>query len=149
METDTADAKLLALRLLSRREHTRKELRRKLSARGFCPTVVEQLLDWLVERDYLCDQRFAEAFVRGRSSRGYAPARMVQELTARGIERELAREIVQGTEPPDLLERAVEVARSRSSSRGAEQVYRFLRRRGFDHGVATRAVASLDGDDCH
>jgi len=75
-----------ALRLLARREHSRRELSQKLSARGWGRAQIRAVLDALVERGYQSDARFAESYVRARVDRGYGPLRIRAELRERGIE---------------------------------------------------------------
>ena len=60
------DAKAHALRLLSLRSHSRKELVNKLTERGHSPNAVTAALDRLEEVGLQSDQEFAEAFVRSK-----------------------------------------------------------------------------------
>jgi regulatory protein len=83
-----------ALRLLSRREHSREELRRKLvtaavagEGEGHCQEI-EALLDDLTARGWLSDARFAEHSIRARARR-FGPLRLVQQLRARGVDDEM------------------------------------------------------------
>lgn len=78
-------ARAAALKLLARREHSRAELRHKLEIKGWPPPVIECVLSSLEEERYLSDARFAEAYVRGRSERGYGPMRIRAELRERGV----------------------------------------------------------------
>lgn len=73
-----------ALELLSRREHSALELRRKLADR-FPDTDFEPVLARLRELNYQSDRRFAEVFTRSRVQRGQGPLRIRQELQQRGI----------------------------------------------------------------
>ncbi|MDP2226582.1 MAG: regulatory protein RecX, partial [Moraxellaceae bacterium] len=76
--------------LLTLREHSRFELQQKLVAFGGDEEAIERLLDELVERNLQSDQRFAEAFVRSRITRGQGPRVIAAELRTRGLESELA-----------------------------------------------------------
>ena len=78
-----------ALRLLSLREHSEKELTAKLLSKGVEVDTVTQVITDLKERDYLSDQRFTEMFVRSRIERGQGPRKIHQELTARGVREDL------------------------------------------------------------
>jgi regulatory protein len=73
------------IRLLARREHTRRELVRKLSVRGFEPTVFESVLNALEEENLLSEARFTEAYVRSRLESGYGPLRIRASLLERGV----------------------------------------------------------------
>ncbi|MDC8770107.1 recombination regulator RecX [Roseateles albus] len=91
--------KMRAISLLSQREHSRVELRRKLqniqrkaapAAEGEPSLVMDAqaeldlLLDWLQAQGYLSDQRFVESRVHARASR-YGNLRIKQELAQHGL----------------------------------------------------------------
>jgi regulatory protein len=71
--------------LLARREHSLKELRQKLRARGFDSESINTVLDQLTREGLQSDQRYTESYLRSRISRGYGPVRIVMELRQRGI----------------------------------------------------------------
>ena len=75
------------LRLLSRRDHSREELRRKLSQRGHEKKAIEEAIQ-RIHKSYsvIDDQAFARAYVRRRSS-SKGPIAIAAELAARGIDR--------------------------------------------------------------
>jgi len=75
-----------ALRLLARREHSRRELQAKLQSRAYEPQHIEQALDRLCELDYLSDRRFAAAYVDERVAKGFGALRIEAELRERGID---------------------------------------------------------------
>lgn len=74
-----------ALDYLSRREHSRLELQRKLQSKGFQQEEILEALNRLADQDLQNDQRFAECFIRCRSSLGFGPLRIMMELKQRGI----------------------------------------------------------------
>ena len=75
--------------LLSRREHSRKELWQKLRNRAETPEMLEVVLGTLEADRLLSDERFAESFVRSRVTRGLGPTRIKQELLQKGIAADL------------------------------------------------------------
>ena len=79
------DYKIIAMDLLARREHSRRELINKLKVRGFAGEEVESYLDRLADRGLQSDERFAESYIRMRVMAGYGPIRVNQELTQKGI----------------------------------------------------------------
>lgn len=78
-----------AIDLLSRREHSRLELRRKLEQRFGNVPVLEQILEEMLQQGWASDRRFTENYLRMRSEKGYGPLRIRQELRERGITDEL------------------------------------------------------------
>ncbi|QSB02638.1 regulatory protein RecX [Methylomonas sp. EFPC1] len=75
----------ICLRLLARREHSRRELLDKLALRGFDRDEVEPVIDGMAEQNWQNDARYAEAYVRQRIQNGYGPMRIRYELQQRGI----------------------------------------------------------------
>ncbi len=78
-------AKSVAVRLLSRREHSTYEIRDKLLQRDFDEVEVEQALVELQQGDWLSDERYAEAYIRMRQQKGFGPIRIAIELNERGV----------------------------------------------------------------
>jgi regulatory protein len=79
--------KARALRLLARREHSRQELARKLTAHAAEGEDVDALLDDLVKRGWLSDARYAEQAIRAKARR-FGPLKVAHELRARGLDAE-------------------------------------------------------------
>jgi len=75
--------------LLANREHSRTELRRKLRAKSYDDEILDQVLDDLVQRRLLSDERFTEQYLSSRQRRGFGPARIRGELRERGVTDEL------------------------------------------------------------
>jgi len=69
-----------AIGLLSRREHSEYELRRKLILKDIPEPFVAKVLSVLKERDYQSDQRFTESRIRHRYLQGYGPLYVTGEL---------------------------------------------------------------------
>lgn len=74
-----------ALVLLTRREHSRTELTRKLLARGIGADEARQAIDALADAGWQDDARFAESLVRHRANNGYGPVRIRSELAIHGL----------------------------------------------------------------
>ena len=136
-----------ALRLLSQREHSRKELEQKLKPHEEMPGELAEALDFLAAKDFINEKRVVESVVNRRSSK-LGAARVRQELMAKGLPADDIAEAVEamrGTE----LERALVVWRKKfgappvDASERAKQV-RFLVSRGFAPDVVRRVVAGAD-----
>lgn len=74
-----------AIDLLARREHSGRELQRKLVQKGLARDEASQLIGALAERNLQSDQRFAASLVRRRIADGYGPLRIRMELQSHGI----------------------------------------------------------------
>jgi len=83
-------AKSVAVRLLSRREHSAFEIRDKLQKRDFDEAEIAQTIIELQQGGWLSDERFAEAYVRMRQLKGFGPIRIAIELNERGVKEAIA-----------------------------------------------------------
>lgn len=140
-----------ALGLLVRREHSRRELARKLQARGVEAEEAAAALETLAHQGFQDDARFAEAFVRSRAAAGHGPQRIRAELAARGLARSLIDDALQ-TIAPDWLGLARSLISRRFPACGADSAQRrramdFLLRRGFEAGTARAALGAGRDDE--
>ncbi len=137
-----------ALRLLARREYSRAELARKLQSLspGEEP---EALLADLSRRKLLSDERYAESRSHALS-RKYGAARIVHELRAKGLDKELAEQASRAARATEV-ERAREVWRRKfrvapkTREERAKQM-RFLQSRGFSFDAIRAAVGGGEDD---
>lgn len=138
-----ADIRRAAIELLSRREHSKRELRQKLQRKFDCSIdVVNRELIRLADENYQSDERFAEAFVVSRMRKGIGPQRLSLELKERGISPELVEAFV-SRDSQEWLAIAVDVREKRFGSdlpSGKERTKqaRFLQYRGFPSDIIRR-----------
>lgn len=74
-----------AVNYLSRREHSALELMDKLKTKGYSSTDISVIIEYLQEKNYQSDQRFAECSIRNRASRGYGWLYIKQMLKQKGV----------------------------------------------------------------
>jgi len=134
-----------ALYLLSRREHSVKELREKLKRKGAEEEIIEQVIERLLEEDWLNEGRFAESFTRSRVAKGLGPYRIRRELQERGV---TGQDIANAMEPFEAqwFDLAIEVKQRKYGAEVEEDFrerakqQRFLQYRGFSHEQISVAV---------
>lgn len=143
-EQDYRKALNVALRLLTRRDHSKYELARKLKQRGIRPEVIDKVILACEEYDYINDDRAARLFIGQLIRKGYGNNRIRHELKMKGLrgkrisgiigeilseydERESAEGIVQ--------KYAKKFERESDPQKRKEKVYRFLYARGFSKEV--------------
>ena len=135
------ELKARALRYLVRREHSRAELVRKLAPHAESREAVNAVVDLLLSKKQLSDERFAEE--RARSlSRKYGAAKIRQDLTSKGISQELADRAAAGLNEAEKA-RAILARKYRAPAATREERAkraRFLQGRGFSGDVIRRLV---------
>jgi len=136
-----------ALRLLTRREHSRAQLARKLQVHAGPEDDLEALLDELARRKLLSDERYAEARARVLSRR-FGAARIARDLRASGVEEHLAERALNAARATEA-ERARDVWRRKfrtpptTREERAKQM-RFLQSRGFSFDAIRAVVGGKD-----
>lgn len=85
-------AKSVAVRLLSRREHSAFEIRDKLLKRDFDEQEITQAIVELQQGGWLSDERYTEAYIRMRQLKGFGPVRIAMELNQRGVKESIVDE---------------------------------------------------------
>ena len=144
-----------ALGLLVRREHSRRELERKLAARGVEQADAARAIDLMREQGWQDDTRFAISLARSRAGGGYGPLRIRQELEMHQLEAgavDAACEALAQDGEDDWAGRARDLVQRRYGSlEGADRARRHkaaehLLRRGFDVETARRATGFMPDD---
>ena len=147
-ESARALAREHALEILSRRAMSEKELKQKLTDKGYDASVAEYCAGWLADRHYLNDEEYAKLLVRHYTAKGYGPGRIRSEFIRRGISRELWEEALD--ELPDENGKLTDLMRSKlkgdHSKENIRKVSASLFRRGFSWDEIRSALASLDMD---
>src|SRR5688572_11220521 len=136
-----------ALKLLARREHTRRELERKLAADAADPDEVEAVLKEFEARGWLSESRLTEQLVHARKSR-FGARRIERDLRDRGVSEDAVSAAVSDLKEGEL-ERARAVWRRKfkgapAGPRERARQVRFLQGRGFELDVIFKV---LDGGE--
>ncbi len=148
--------KARALRLLSRREYSQKELANKLlqlirhdaeESPINLETQIEEVLTDFEARGWLSDERFAQALVRRRSER-YGARRVADELQRAGVETGLITQLTTELKASEF-ERAKALWARKFGQIPTEQKerarqYRFLISKGFSPELVAKVVAGRE-----
>jgi regulatory protein len=139
-----ASAKVLAVRMLARRDYSRAELTQRLARRGIAPVDIAVALDDLAAAGYLCDARYASAVVAQRSGR-YGKRAIAYALREKGIGAPDANAAMAPLGASDELADATALWRQRFGTAPANQrekakQVRFLLSRGYGLSVALRVL---------
>jgi len=119
-----------ALRILKVRFNSTAELRRKLAAKKFDAETVDATLARLRSEKWLDDQRFADAFVRTRLRKRIGPLRIRRELSAAGVDGEVAAGALRSNVDPEGEREALEsLCRKKAAALERKHGAEFLRSR--------------------
>ena len=143
------DAYQKALELLVRRDHSRRELGRKLAARGIDRDAADAAMDKLAGQGFQDEKRFADMLARSRAAGGHGPIRIRAELATHGLAREVIDAALDSCEIDWTESARAQLSRRYSASDLADPAKRrkaveFLLRRGFELSVAYAATNHRD-----
>lgn len=140
------DLRLQALKLLTRRDHSRAELKAKLAADAETEEELEAVLDRLQAERLLSDHRYASQRVAARAGR-YGNMRLRVELQQKGVsEEDIAAAL---PEAGDEVSRCREIwsrkfgQEPKTPEERAKQM-RFLQYRGFSGEAIRRVLRGVD-----
>lgn len=140
-------AKSVAVKLLSRREHSAFEIRDKLQKRDFEEAEITRAISELKQGGWLSDERYAEAYIRMRQQKGFGPIRIAMELHERGVEESIVEAYIDDSEESwqQILQRQY---LKKYKNRPVEDYndkakrIRFLQYRGFSLDAIYRIIGS-------
>ncbi len=150
-ESNFLAAQDYALKLLSYRERSSKEIQVRMERKGFEKDVIEEVLRYLESQKYLDDRRFAELWAHDRLRKGYGKWRVILELREKGVNQEIIDGVVKevyGTVDEigmalDLVNRRGYDLGSREDKGVARRASQFLRRRGFSFSVIREVMGRM------
>ncbi|HJU49179.1 MAG TPA: recombination regulator RecX [Pseudogulbenkiania sp.] len=140
--------KARAVDLLSRREHSRRELERRLAPFADSTEQLAALLDELAERGWQSDNRFAEQFADAKG-RKYGSRRIAQALREKGLDREAIGTAL-AQQDDEAVARALwqrKFGTPPSTPQDKMKQVRFLATRGFPMEVIRRVLQGTVDED--
>lgn len=149
MEEEQIKTNNAALRFLSYRQRSEKEIRDKLKQKDFEDDFINNTITYLKNNNYLNDLAFAESFARDKIHLNkHGPQKIRYDLYRKGISDEIIDQILE--EDDTEYERAMELAKKkmysyRNDDRDAQ--YRklggFLQRRGYSASCVYKILDEL------
>lgn len=148
-----AVAREIVLRQLTARARTRSELEQALAKRNVPGDAAAEVLDRFEELGLVNDTDFAEQWVDAGQRRQRGRAALRQELTRKGVERQVISEALDAVDDDQEYAAALSFARKKAAAMGGlEPAVRYRRlmgalaRRGFGSAVAHRAYRATQDD---
>jgi len=146
-------AKDRALKFLSYRDRSEKEIRTRLKDVGYDENIIEWVIGELKRLKFLDDQRFAQSYAQTQMiTRPMGEYFLKRELKQKGLDEELIEQTVEKAyEEKDQFSVAMELARQRKKRyqnidemKAKKRVSDFLLRRGFGWDVVSEVMERWD-----
>ncbi len=148
-EEELSKAKDQALKFLTYRQRSKKEIINKLKSKGYEEDIIENTLSYLEEYGLVNDVEFAKAFMRDKINLNkFGPTRIKYELYKKGIDDSIIEEVLE--EDDEEYTRALVLAKKKLSSYKKDDkkaIYRklggFLQRKGYSYDCINRVLKEL------
>ena len=127
-------AESAAMKYLNRAEHSRFQLETKLKKKGFSVDEYSAALDYLAEKKFIDDERYARAWLHTRSiAKKEGRYRLASELAARGIAFKTAEDVLNDFFLENPEEEVCKKALSKQLKRGlsGQKLFYSMQRLGF------------------
>ncbi len=141
--------RLKIMDFLSRREHSSREILKKMSNRVESKEMLLDSIKELVDDGLLSDERFAESYFQSRKNKGYGPLRIRNELKQRGVGDQIFSSL---SNEVDWSKYALEALKKKTNGdlpseiKDVLKLKRFLNYRGFDFQDIDRAFELLKNE---
>ena len=142
--------RLKIMDFLSRREHSSKEIYKKMVQRVESKELLRNSIEELINEGLLSDERFAESYFQSRKRRGFGPLRIKNELNQRGINEDIFNSLQIDT---DWSVYALEVLKKKIKGKNPHELKEilklknFLNYRGFEFQDIDKAFSMLNKEN--
>ncbi len=149
-ETKPQDKALLyALKLLSMRMHSEKELLKKLYAKKFPSGEIKALMEKLKEKKLISDSAFARAYTDQLRNKATGDVKIKFQLRRKGISDKTIEEHFDRESSEDQRKRALDLAQLKlkpgkeRDQKEKKRIYDYLVRKGFDYEICRDVMGKL------
>ena len=139
-----------ALRLITVKDRTKKEIIGKLREKNYDDTEIEKEIEFLQSYGYINDEKYAEKFVLDAINlKKWGKRRIESELLHRGISKDTVSDVIERLFPEDVRERLVGEIERRykgadlSNIKERTRIFNYYARRGFSVDEIKGALNSL------
>ena len=140
-----------AIKQISQRMRSQKELEQYLAQKGFLDSVISATIQKLKEYSYLNDSEFAAELVRSYPNLG--PRAIAQKLLQKGISQNIINNVLSGQDSAQQEQKATEIAKkylkTKNNSKNIQQkLNNYIISKGFSYEIASKITRELtQGED--
>ncbi|QQY78968.1 regulatory protein [Keratinibaculum paraultunense] len=150
-EEELSKAKDQALKFLTYRQRSEKEIIDKLRKKGFEESIIDDTLNYLKKYKLVDDVEFAKAFMKDKINLNkFGPIRIKHELYKKGIDNTIIEKVLEENDNEDEYNRALNLAKKKLPSYKNDDknaIYRklggFLQRKGYSYDCIFKVLKEL------
>ena len=138
----------------SYQERCYKDVDNKLNSFSLIPEAREKILTYLIENNFINEERFAKSFARGKHNyKNWGKNRIIQELKFRDISQRIIQSALAELPEDDYLEKFNSLAekhwntiKERKGPKKSKKFIDFLLRKGFESNLIFEKLNELNND---
>jgi regulatory protein len=146
-----AEAKVRIAAFCAYQERYQQEVRNKLQERGIYGDEAEELIAYLISEGYLSEERFAQAFVRGKfRMKKWGRNKILQELKMRQISPNCIKSGMKEIEGDEYWETLLQLVEKKASQiresddfKKRYKTHQYLMGRGFENDLIQSAIETV------
>ncbi len=142
-----------ALKKIAKRERSSQDVRKHLESKSFDATIIDSVLQELVEKKWLDDHRFSQVLVRYQGMRGKGPSYIQRKLREKGLflRPDEIQKIIEDAQGKNEVSRAREIIERKypeylTDLKEKKKAFEALVRRGFSFDTAKKAISKVNED---
>lgn len=144
-----------ACKLLKYRSRSQKEIEDRLKKKKFSAEIIEKVIPWLKEKQYLDDLKFAQEWIAQRQRKGYSEKLIRWELKQKGVSEEMVSSNLSNQEgllsnkevAKKLVEKKIKLYKNLEPAKVKQRVQNLLLRHGFSWEVIGEILKKNDYGD--
>jgi regulatory protein len=145
--------KKIALKYLSYKPRSKKEIEKKLTVLKLSENSIKEVINWLESIRYLNDDHYSKIFIENKTVRKPIGRRLlIQKLLQSGIEKEIIEknilELYSGekelTAAISVLKKYSKKVKAKNENEKKRKCFQYLLSRGFEYGVVTEAIKEFE-----
>jgi regulatory protein len=145
------EAKVKIAAYCAYQERCQEEVRTKLAEKGLFGDQAEELISHLIEEGFLNEERFAQAFVRGKFNlKKWGKIKITQELKLRNVSPNCIKSGMKEIDPEEYWQKLLELVEKKSGFikepdlfRKKYKIQQYLMGRGFESDLVQSAVETV------
>lgn len=143
-------AKNLSLKLLNRYDKTQKEMRKYLSEKSVNVHIIDQVIDYLVEYNFINDKRYARNYINRNISK-YGEKKIFFDLVLKGLDGEFLKSEFSKISDDQKIEVGIKLCQKKYDSiknkfegfKIRHKLFCHLINKGYDYDLATKIIEKV------
>lgn len=135
-------------------ERCYKDVNNKLNSFSLIPEAREKILTYLIENNFINEERFAKSFARGKNNyKNWGKNRIIQELKFRDISQRIIQSALAELSEDDYLEKFNSLAekhwntiKERKGPKKSKKFVDFLLRKGYESNLIFEKLNELNNN---